>query len=61
MLDCDSLYFIYTVAIASLIPVVIIPWYFVRKETKMMEARRKKRELETQGKDSTNIWKGLYW
>lgn len=60
MLDCDSLYFIYTVAISSLVPIVIIPWYFMRKERKMIEDRQiKKKEINNSYRGSDN-WKGLY-
>ena len=60
MLDCDSLYFIWTIIVLSLLAVVVIPAYFMRKERQMMEARK----IETAKKrknDKSASWKGLYW
>ena len=40
MLDCNSLYFIWTIIAFSFIAVVGVPYYFVKKEQDMLKKRK---------------------
>lgn len=49
MLDCDSLYFIWTIVALSLIAVVGVPYYFVKKEQDMLKKRKQNALLSSKG------------